>query len=61
MSILERVVVIFYICVALFTLLYLSDKLKGQGRTLNCGLSEISPDFTPAQRQQCRQLRGHKL
>jgi hypothetical protein len=30
-------------------------------RTFNCGLSEISPDITPAIRKACREHRSHKL
>ena len=32
-----------------------------EGKYINCGISEISPDFTPEMRQMCRQLRGTKL
>ena len=32
-----------------------------QGKYINCGISEISPDFTNEMRQMCRQLRGTKL
>lgn len=28
-----------------------------QEKTVNCNLAEISPDFTPNMREQCRQLR----
>jgi hypothetical protein len=34
---------------------------QGQGKYINCGISEISPDFTNEMRQMCRQLRGTKL
>jgi hypothetical protein len=27
----------------------------------NCSISEISPDFTPEMRKQCRELMRHKL
>jgi hypothetical protein len=27
---------------------------------INCGVAEISPDFTPEAREQCRRLRGQK-
>ncbi len=30
-------------------------------QVVNCHLAEISPDFTPELRQQCRMLRAHKL
>jgi hypothetical protein len=26
-----------------------------------CTVAEISPDVTPAERERCRQIRGHKL
>jgi hypothetical protein len=32
---------------------------KRQGVWINCGLSEISPDFTPEMRQVCRQARSN--
>jgi hypothetical protein len=28
---------------------------------LNCAVSEISPDYSYADRQKCRLIRGHKL
>lgn len=31
------------------------------GKRINCSLSEISPDFTPAMREQCRLVRAGRL
>jgi hypothetical protein len=30
-------------------------------QVINCSLAEISPDFTPEMRKQCRMIRGTKL
>lgn len=32
-----------------------------KGTYINCGLSEISPDFTSDMRKMCREVRGTKL
>jgi len=32
-----------------------------KGAYINCGLSEISPDFTPEMRKMCREVRATKL
>jgi hypothetical protein len=32
-----------------------------RGAYVNCGLSEISPDFTPEMRKMCREVRATKL
>jgi hypothetical protein len=37
-----------------------SDMMRHQTVIINCGVSEISPDFTPEAREQCRRLRGQK-
>ncbi len=54
------VVLAFYVCVALFSI-YWGYAALTQPVKLPCGVSEISPDFDHKQREQCRQLRGHKL
>lgn len=50
----------FYVCVALFSV-YWGHRALTQPTKLPCGVSEISPDFDNAQRELCRQMRGHKL
>jgi hypothetical protein len=35
-------------------------RLHGDVVVINCGVSEISPDFTPAMRQACREARKPK-
>ena len=42
-------------------LIWLSFKLATPERTINCGVAEISPDFTPEMRQACRERMRHKL
>jgi hypothetical protein len=43
---------------ALFALLYGINTSLGQGQTMvNCSIAEISPDFTPAMREECRKLK----
>jgi hypothetical protein len=50
------VVVIVFVIVA--PLLFLTLPKKSDGIWINCGLSEISPDFTTEMREACRQLRA---
>ena len=42
-------------------LIWLSFQLATPERTINCGIAEISPDFTPEMRQACRDRMRHKL
>jgi hypothetical protein len=35
-------------------------RTQGDVVVINCGISEISPDFTPAMRQACREARKPK-
>ena len=54
------IAVAFYVCVALFSV-YWGYAALSKPTKLPCGVSEISPDFDYKQREQCRQMRGHKL
>lgn len=56
----EIVAVAFYIAIALFSLYY-GSKVISEEPQIMCGVAEISPDFSVADRARCRQLRGHKL
>jgi len=56
----EIIAVAFYIAIAMFTLYYGSRVMLEEPK-LPCGVAEISPDFSAADRAQCRQMRGHKL
>jgi hypothetical protein len=38
-------------------LIWLGFRLTPTERVINCGLSEISPDFTAEMKQQCRKVR----
>ena len=54
----QEVLLVIMILMAIGAALMLSDvPIKG---TTNCDIAEISPDFTPAMREQCRQLREVK-
>jgi len=57
---LEAVAIAFYIAIAMFTLYYGYRAYNHEPR-LMCGVAEISPDFSEADRQTCRNIRGHKL
>lgn len=39
---------------------YIAPK-KGDRVVINCGISEISPDFTPEMREACRQARANNI
>jgi hypothetical protein len=62
------IAVAFYITIALFTVVF-GYKAVTTNPPLPCGVSEISPDLTAADREKCRQMReqrakehrGHKL
>ena len=44
--------------VAMFALLYgVNTQLGRHPAMYNCGIAEISPDYTPAMREECRRLR----
>jgi len=56
----EIIAAAFYIAIAMFTLYYGSRVMLEEPK-LPCGVAEISPDFDSKHREQCRQMRGHKL
>ena len=64
----EAAAVAFYITIALFTVVF-GYKAVNTNPPLPCGVSEISPDLSAADRAKCRQMReqrareprGHKL
>lgn len=56
----EIVAVAFYVAIAVFSLYY-GVKVISEEPQLMCGVAEISPDFSAADRERCRQMRGHKL
>jgi hypothetical protein len=61
----ERLAVAFYVVVGLISVYYMylamKTPLPQPGRDRLCSVAEISPDITPAERERCRQIRGHKL
>jgi hypothetical protein len=43
---------------AMFALMYGINNSMGNGPAMyNCSIAEISPDFTPAMKEECRKLR----
>jgi len=56
----EIVAVAFYVAIAVFSLYY-GARVISMEPQLPCGVAEISPDFDSKHREQCRQMRGHKL
>lgn len=49
------------IAIGIITLLALFNIPVSEEQTINCSLVEISPDFTPEHRKQCREIRATKL
>ncbi len=56
----ESLAVAFYVAIAVFSLYY-GVRVISEEPQLMCGVAEISPDFSAADRERCRQQRGHKL
>lgn len=52
----EVLVVAFYICIALFSMYWMTKVTTAPN--LYCGVAEISPDFSQHDRERCRQIRG---
>ena len=54
-----KYLIISILAVALMWLLLIpvAIQLKNRTQVINCQLAEISPDFTPEMREQCRELR----
>jgi hypothetical protein len=48
-------------CVSLYFAVYLVQTIPPGAHKLPCGVAEISPDFSHADRMACRLARGHKL
>ena len=61
----EFAAVVFYVVVGLISVycmwVVMHMPLPQPGRDRLCSVAEISPDITPAERERCRQARGHKL
>jgi hypothetical protein len=57
-KIIQDILLIVMIIIAIGSVLMLVD--VSTRKTINCDIAEISPDFTPSMRLQCRQLREAK-
>jgi hypothetical protein len=52
------VAIIIFICVQLTFMYWAKDSFKGVTVRYDCSLSEISPDFPPQVKEECRKLRA---
>jgi len=59
MKLLEILAVAFYITAALFSLYYGAKVISGE-RQIMCGVAEINPVFSAADRLRCKQIRGQE-
>lgn len=48
---------IIVVAIASVYMIVTSDVMRHQPVIINCGVAEISPDFTPEAREHCRRLR----
>jgi len=54
----EYIVLSYYAVVAIASIVMMYFALEAnEKRQLNCNIAEISPDFSPADRQRCREYR----
>ena len=53
-----QVTVVVIVFLIVIPLMFLTLPKKSDGVWINCGISEISPDFTNEMREACRQLRA---
>jgi hypothetical protein len=49
------------VAIGLVLMPFLPNSEAPKEKKLACDVAEISPDFSPADREKCRQIRGHKL
>lgn len=61
MKLASLLVILFYIIVALASLVIIALNLPTYNPRPACGVIEIIPDATPEDRARCRFLRNHKL
>ena len=59
-NILAIIAVICFICAQVVYFVYAAESLKGRTIKYDCSIAEISPDFPPQVREQCRQLRAQR-
>lgn len=55
----EIVIAVVCLVICVYTLFFFLPQ-KGQVKVIDCTISEISPDFTIAMREACRQARAQK-
>ena len=52
------IAIICFICAQVTLVYWTKDSFKGRTITYDCSIAEISPDFPPEVREQCRKLRA---
>jgi hypothetical protein len=52
--------IIVFLCVQVVYFIYAAESLKGRTIKYDCSIAEISPDFPPQVREQCRQLKAQR-
>jgi hypothetical protein len=57
----SKIIVVSIALVIAFAIVFYTMPRKGDVVVINCSISEISPDFTPAMREACRQARAEKF
>lgn len=52
------VIICMFASIGFFCLFVISNSLlEREGKYYDCSIAEISPDFTPAMKQECREMR----
>ena len=59
-NVLAILAVIVFMCLQGVFFVYTAEFLKGRTIKYDCSIAEISPDFPPQVREQCRQLRAQR-
>ena len=59
-NILALLVILAFICAQVIFFVYSAESLKGRTIKYDCSIAEISPDFPPIVREQCRELRAKR-
>ena len=59
-NVLAIIAVIAFMCLQALFFVYTAESLKGRTIKYDCSIAEISPDFPPQVREQCRQLRAQR-
>jgi hypothetical protein len=53
----EYIVLIYYAIVCIASIVFMYFALDAADKKIDCSIAEISPDYSPADRQRCREYR----